>query len=89
MIKERRFSPKFDFHTGSVTKISFVISIVLLIVVAIELLLNITLLLDSSIFLALAILFLGVTGISWFFYSQFAKLSKIVTELENDESEQD
>jgi hypothetical protein len=89
MIKERRFSPKFDFHTGVVTKISFVISIILLIIVAIELLLNMTLLLDSSIFLALAILFLGFTGISWFFYSQFSKLSEIVTELENDEFEQE
>jgi hypothetical protein len=85
MIKERHFSPKYDFKTGIIAKISFAISLFFILIIIIEIALNLTILLEPSIFFALTLLFLAVAGFSLFFYSQFAKLSRIVSEIEDEE----
>ena len=85
MIKERHFSPKYDFKTGIIAKISFAVSLFFIVIIAIEMAFNITILLDPSIFFALTLLFLAVSGFSLFFYSQFSKLSKIVSEFEDEQ----
>ncbi len=83
MIKERHFSPKHDFQTGIIAKILFGLSLILFIIAGIELLFSVVFIFNASIFFALGILFLGISVISWFFHSQFSKLSEIVSEIEN------
>jgi hypothetical protein len=83
MIKEKYFSAKHDFHTATVAKSCFFISLILFAIALIEFAFQITILLEPGIFFALGILFLGIAGISWFFYSQFSKLSDIVSDIEN------
>ena len=85
MIKERRFSVKYDFQSGIISKISFFISVIFFLITLIEILLNITIFFEPSVYAALILLFLAITAISWFFHSQFAKLSRIATEIEKEE----
>lgn len=85
MIKERHYSPKYDFQTGSIAKLFFILSVILFAIAGVEFVLSVSIFLDASIFFALGILCLGITGISWFFHSQFSKLSDIVSEIENGE----
>jgi hypothetical protein len=59
--------------------------VILLLIAGIELLLGINILLTPGSYFALAILFIGLSVISWFFHSQFAKLSEIATEIENEQ----
>jgi len=87
MIKEKHFSAKHDFHTAKIAKSCFFISLLFFAIILIELAFQITILFEPSIFFALAILFLGAAGISWFFYTQFSKLSDIVSDLENGDIE--
>ena len=87
MIQERHFSVKHDFHTATVSKSCFFLSLLLLALALIEFIFGIVFFLPASTYFALAILFFGVTGISWFFHVQFSKLSKIATELENESDE--
>lgn len=84
MIKERRFSAKYDFHTGIISKFCFFFSVILLLIAGVELLLSITILLTPGSYFALAILFVGLGFISWFFHSQFAKLSEVASEIEDE-----
>lgn len=85
MIKERHFLPNHNFKMGIIAKISFAISIFFIIIIVIELISKRIILLDPSIFFALTLLFIAVTGFSLFFYSQFSKLSKIASEIEGEE----
>jgi hypothetical protein len=88
MIKEKHFSAKHDFHTGIVSKSCFFLSILFFVFAIIETVFNFVIFLDSSVFLALGILFIGIAGISWFFNKQFSKLSDIVEEMEQEECEE-
>jgi len=88
MIKEKHFSAKHDFHTGFVSKSCFLLSFLFLVMAVIETVFNFVIFFDSSVFLALGILFIGIAGISWFFNKQFSKLSEIVEEMEQEDYEE-
>ncbi|MBN2603916.1 MAG: hypothetical protein JXA91_07285 [Candidatus Thermoplasmatota archaeon] len=103
MIKERHFSTHQDFKTGIFFKISILLGIILLIFYIILLLIhNLTEKTDSGLIsiiqklanssiaetiLAFAIIFIGLGLISYFFYIQFSKLSKITDEIEKIEED--
>ena len=103
MIKERRFSPHQNFKTEIFFKISILLGIILLIFYLILQLIDyltektdsglisiIQNLAHSSIaetILAFAIILIGLGLISYFFYVQFSKLSKITDEIEKIEED--
>ena len=88
MGKKHFFSAHSDFKTGFFCKFFLILGGVLLILYLIETLLHPFRFNDdvSGTILGFAILFLGLGLISYFFSCQFAKLSRIAEEVENDES---
>ncbi len=88
MGKKHFFSAHSDFKTGFLCKIFLIIGCILFIVYAVEAGVHPLQLNEDTVgtILAFSILFLGLGLISYFFSCQFAKLSKIAEEIENDES---
>ncbi len=88
MGKKHFFSAHSDFKTGFLCKVFLVIGCILFIVYAVEAALHPLQLNEDTVgtILAFSILFLGLGLISYFFSCQFAKLSKIAEEIENDET---
>ena len=88
MGKKHFFSAHSDFKTGFFCTFFLIIGCIVFILYAIEALLRPFGLSDDLIgtLLAFAILLLGLGLILYFFSCQFAKLSKIAEEIENDES---
>lgn len=88
MGKKHFFSAHSDLKTGALCKVFLVIGCILFIIYALEILVHFLQLSEDTngILLAFAILFLGLGLISYFFSCQFAKLSKIADEIENDET---
>jgi uncharacterized membrane protein len=88
MGKKHFFSAHSDFKTGFFCKFFITVGCILFIIYALEGLAHLLQLDDEAvgIILAFAILFLGLGVISYFFSCQFAKLSKIAEEVEQDES---
>ena len=102
IFKKRYFSAHNDFKTGILYKITLIIGLVLLIIYLIIIALSFIFGSESSGFandlynfsrsgsmntiLAFSILFIGASVILYFFCRQFAKLSKIAEEIENDEN---
>ncbi|KYK22461.1 hypothetical protein AYK25_07240 [Thermoplasmatales archaeon SM1-50] len=88
MGKKHFFSAHNDFKTGFLCKFFIIIGCIIFIMYAVEAILH-PLQLDEDvigILLAFAILFIGLGLILYFFSCQFAKLSRIAEEVENDES---
>jgi len=88
MGKKHFFSAHTDFKSGFFCKFFLIIGCVLFILYALETVAHLLQLSDDvvGIMLAFAILFLGLGLISYFFSCQFAKLSRIADDVENDES---
>ncbi len=102
MFKKRYISVHSDFKTGILYKISLILGLILLIIFIFLKIFSIIVGSESSGFfeqiynfsqtsyintiLAFSILLLGAAVILYFFYCQFAKLSKIAEDLENDEN---
>lgn len=88
MGKKHFFSAHTDFKSGFFCKFFLIIGRVFFILYALEAVVHLLQLNDEvvGIILAFAILFLGLGLISYFFSCQFAKLSRIADEVENDES---
>lgn len=88
MGKKHFFSAHTDFKSGFFCKFFLIIGCVFFILYALEAVVHLLQLNDDvvGIILAFAILFLGLGLISYFFSCQFAKLSRIADEVENDES---
>ncbi len=101
MIKKRYFSIHSDFKTGILCKISFFIGLILLIIFIFlkivsfiagsessgffEQIYNFSQTSSINTILAFSILLIGASVILYFFSCQFAKLSKIAEDLENEE----
>ena len=102
MFKKRYISVHSDFKTGILYKISLLLGLILLFIFIIFKIFSIIVGSESFGFteqiynfsqtsyintiLAFSILLIGVAVILYFFNRQFAKLSKIAEELENDEN---
>lgn len=88
MAKKHIFSAHNDLKTGFFCKFFLILGCIFSIIYAIEILIHPLNLNDdiTGSLLAFAILFIGLGLISYFFSRQFAKLSKIAEEVENDES---
>ncbi|PNX49100.1 MAG: hypothetical protein BV459_00815 [Thermoplasmata archaeon M11B2D] len=88
MGKKHFFSAHTDFKSGFFCKFFLIIGCVFFILYTLEAVVHLLQLNDDvvGIILAFAILFLGLGLISYFFSCQFAKLSRIADEVENDES---
>jgi uncharacterized membrane protein len=88
MVKKHIFSAHTDLKTGFFCKFFLILGCILFIIYVIEIVLHPLKLNDdvNGTILAFAILFLGLGLIAYFFACQFAKLSKIAEEVENDES---
>ncbi|MCX6662992.1 MAG: hypothetical protein NTZ75_01955 [Euryarchaeota archaeon] len=88
MVKKHLFSAHNDLKTGFFCKFFLTLGCILFVVYLIETLLHLVGLSDgvTGAILAFAILSLGLGLILYFFSCQFAKLSKIAEEVENDES---
>jgi len=88
MVKKHLFSAHNDLKTGFFCKFFLALGCILIILYLVETLLHPVGLSDSvtGTILAFAILSLGLGLILYFFSCQFAKLSKIAEEVENDES---
>jgi hypothetical protein len=88
MVKKHLFSAHDDLKTGVFCKFFLILGCILFIIYLVEVLLHPVGLSDgiTGIVLAFAILSLGLGLILYFFSCQFAKLSKIADEVENDES---
>ena len=88
MVKKHLFSAHNDLKTGFFCKFFLALGCILIILYLVETLLHPVGLSDSvtGTILAFAILSLGFGLILYFFSCQFAKLSKIAEEVENDES---
>jgi amino acid transporter len=102
MFKKRYFSAHNDFKTGILYKVALIIGLTLLIIYFIIISISYIFGSDSSGFvsdiynftqdgsintiLAFSILFIGASIILYFFCCQFAKLSKIAEEIDNDEN---
>lgn len=91
MIKKKIISAHNDLKTSIFSKILLVFGILFLIIYLIGILLHPYFLSSALLetFLAFFILFLGGSAVLWFFSRQFAKLSDIATEIEQDETLQD
>jgi membrane-anchored glycerophosphoryl diester phosphodiesterase (GDPDase) len=88
MVKKHLFSAHNDLKTGFFCKFFLILGCILFIMYLVETLLHPVGLSEGVIgaILAFAILSLGLGLILYFFSCQFAKLSKIAEEVENDES---
>jgi len=88
MVKKHLFSVHNDLKTGIFCKFFLILGCILLIIYLVETILHPIGLSDgvTGTILAFAILSLGLGLILYFFSCQFAKLSKIAEEVENDES---
>jgi Zn-dependent protease with chaperone function len=88
MVKKHLFSVHNDLKTGFFCKFFLALGCILFIIYLIETLLRPVRLSDgvTGTILAFAILSLGFGLILYFFSRQFAKLSQIAEEVENDES---
>jgi uncharacterized membrane protein len=88
MAKKHMFSAHNDFKTGFFCKFFLVLGCIFFIIYALETIVHpLNLHPDTTgTLLAFAILFVGLGLISYFFSCQFAKLSKIAEEVEQDES---
>ena len=88
MGKKHFFSVHSDLKTGFLCKVSLIIGCILFILYAVEAAAHPLQVGDDTngIVLAFSILFLGLGLILYFFSCQFAKLSKIAEEVENDET---
>jgi hypothetical protein len=87
-VKKHVFSAHSDLKTGFLCKFFLVIGAVQLIIYVLQIAFHF-LPIDSNtegVLLGFAILFLGIGLISYFFSCQFAKLSSIAEEIENDET---
>ena len=105
MFKEKHFSSHDDFRTGFLCKLSLFLGIFLLIFYVFLKVISLFMgqnntglfqtfndLSQSNIadsIIAFSIVFLGVGIILYFFHLQFAKLSKIADEIENEEEIED
>jgi len=105
MFEEKRFSTHNDFRTGFFGKLTLLIGLILLIsyvfikVISLfinqnktgflQFLYNISQSKTSDTIIAFSIVFLGFGFILYFFHLQFAKLSKISEEIENEEEIKD
>jgi hypothetical protein len=88
MVKKHFFSAHNDLKTGFFCKFFLILGCILLILYVVEIVahpLNLSNDVTGTI-LAFTILFVGLGLISYFFACQFAKLSDIAEEVENDES---
>ncbi|HUS98736.1 MAG TPA: hypothetical protein VMY59_00255 [Candidatus Thermoplasmatota archaeon] len=88
MVKKHFFSAHNDLKTGFFCRFSLIVGCIIFIIYLVETLLHPFGFNDDTIgaLLAFAILFLGLGLILYFFSCQFAKLSKIAQEVENDAS---
>ena len=88
MVKKHIFSAHNDLKTGFFCKFFLILGCIFIILHVVEIVAHpLNLSIDTTgIILAFSILFVGLGLISYFFSCQFAKLSKIAEEVENDES---
>ena len=88
MVKKHIFSAHNDLKTGFFCKFFLILGCILIILYVVEIVAHPLNLSDDTTgtILAFSILFVGLGLISYFFSCQFAKLSKIAEEVENDES---
>ncbi len=88
MVKKHLFSAHSDLKTGFLCKFFLILGVLLIILYLVEFFAHPLQLSDDATgtILAFAILFIGLGLISYFFSCQFAKLSKIADDIENDES---
>jgi hypothetical protein len=88
MVKRRLISAHSDLKTGFFCKLLLVLGVILFIIYLVQLVIPAVSLGDtaSGALLAFAILCIGLGFISYFFSCQFAKLSQIAEEVEQDES---
>ena len=94
MIKKRTYSVHYDFHTGMLSRVFFILTILFFIIIGIILILGYTGInneLSQSeipiIILSFAIIFLFLGILSYFFQLQFKKLSEISEEIEKLQEE--
>jgi hypothetical protein len=88
MVKKHIFSAHNDLKTGFFCKFFLILGCIFIVLYVVEIVahpLNLSNDMTGTI-LAFSILFVGLGLISYFFSCQFAKLSKIAEEVENDES---
>jgi hypothetical protein len=88
MVKKHIFSAHTDMKTGFFCKFFLILGCIFLILYIVEVVAHPLNLSDdmTGTILAFTILFIGLGLIAYFFACQFAKLSKIAEEVENDES---
>lgn len=88
MVKKHIFSAHTDLKTGFLCKFFLILGFLLILLYLVEFFAHPLQLSDDAngTILAFAILFIGLGLISYFFSCQFAKLSKIAKDVENDES---
>jgi len=105
MFEEKRFSTHNDFRTGFFGKLSLLLGIILLIFYVfikvislfidqnntgfLQFLYDLSQYKTADTIIAFSIVFLGFGIILYFFHLQFAKLSKISDEIENEEEVKD
>jgi hypothetical protein len=88
MVKKHIFSAHNDLKTGFFCKFFLILGCLFIFLYVVEIVAHPLNLSDdmTGAILAFSILFVGLGLISYFFSCQFAKLSKIAEEVENDES---
>jgi uncharacterized membrane protein len=88
MVKKHIFSAHNDLKTGFFCKFFLILGCIFIILYVVEIVAHPLNLSDDTTgtILAFSILFVGLGLIAYFFSCQFAKLSKIAEEVENDES---
>jgi len=88
MVKKHIFSAHNDLKTGFFCKFFLILGCIFIFIYVVEIVAHPLNLSDdmTGTILAFSILFVGLGLISYFFSCQFAKLSKIAEEVENDES---
>jgi hypothetical protein len=91
MLKKRNISVYSDFKTGFFCKILLFLGFILIFFYVIQWATNLISIDEnvSGIILAFSILFLGIGIILYFFNCQFAKLSEIADEVENENKSED
>ena len=88
MVKKHILSAHNDLKTGFFCKFFLILGCIFIFIYVVEIVAHPLNLSDDTTgtILAFSILFVGLGLISYFFSCQFAKLSKIAEEVENDES---
>jgi hypothetical protein len=88
MVKKHIFSAHNDLKTGFFCKFFLILGCIFIFIYVVEIVAHPLNLSDdmTGTILAFSILFVGLGLIAYFFSCQFAKLSKIAEEVENDES---